>query len=397
VRAAFLHPVGLTVLGVSFALTIAVNVVPALYSWSSRSVWLVVWGLVLYGAVVAAQRLLPAATPPARDELLSLLNIRDQIAGRLVRLREPSARLRRRELETVLEDALRQIDEEITPSMRQVLERNAELAEYLAKLESGKLPLPEPMFLARVRTIYERQRATIAACVQQAANAAAALEAILQEMNDATVSEQAQAWAEDLAIVHDALREVISDYPQAEQAPERSQPTTSAPPPASGVPDDRPKLEDGESQPGDATVLDTLLVTIALRRLHNAALLAESELISRLPHTMLETLHLRLNGESADPSPSERAQALQKFLIDGIEALKPLDRDDGITPQSMQYRILREEYVDGHPTQWIETRYHISESKLHRDRRRAINLLTGNLVKQEERMARAHQSAALHP
>jgi hypothetical protein len=52
----------------------------------------------------------------------------------------------------------------------------------------------------------------------------------------------------------------------------------------------------------------------------------------------------------------------------------------------MQYRILRQEYVEGHPTKWLEARFAISESTLHRHRKAALRLLARDLLKQEERV-----------
>ena len=82
----------------------------------------------------------------------------------------------------MLDDALREIDDEIVPAMREILERKDDLAGHLALYyERGELPLPEPAQLARLTEIHNRQRRAITACVQQAANAEATLEAILQE------------------------------------------------------------------------------------------------------------------------------------------------------------------------------------------------------------------------
>lgn len=385
-RAAILHPVGVAVLGLSIAVALAMAVLPQLYLWSSRSGWALVWGLAAYGTIVAAFHFLPSSPPTHPAELRPLLQIRGQIAGRLNRLRDPSGAGRRIELESILEDALRQIDDQITPKMSELLGREADLRRKLDLYDGRKIPLPDRPHLERLETIHERQRKVIEACVLQAANADATLEAILQEGNDAEIAERARVWADDLVVLHDAIREVIQDEEAHGESDDVPVPAELGPILASA----------GSAEA--APVPDAQFVAPleeALRRLNNIALLARSGLVPLLPHTLVETMHARVNGLSADPTPTEQAHALQKVLIDGIERLKPLDRDDGVASESIQYHILHEEYVEDHPTKWILGKYAISESTFHRHRRQAIDCLAADLAKQEERFA--HEGPRVAP
>lgn len=132
------------------------------------------------------------------------------------------------------------------------------------------------------------------------------------------------------------------------------------------------------------------LVREALRHLSNPSLLAGSELVPMLRATITATLHESgMNGFSSDPSPLEQAQALRTILRLGVERLKPPERDDGLAAESLQYRVLFDEYIQGRPTKQIEMRYGISESKLHRHGRDGIAILTSDLLKQEERLRRS--------
>src|SRR5439155_17556565 len=136
---------------------------------------------------------------PPRAELKDLLRIRDHIGGRLRRIPAESPS------RPVLEDALRRIDDQIAPDMRRLLDREAEMADYLEKLDRGTLPLPEQPYLERVKAIRQQQRATIVACVRAAANSLATLVAILQAGDDEATSERARSWTEDLDLLHEAI------------------------------------------------------------------------------------------------------------------------------------------------------------------------------------------------
>jgi hypothetical protein len=384
-KRAIVHPVGLAVLSVTLGFAVAVALLPQLYPWRANVGWLLLWGFLAYLATALAASSLPSAPPPPQPELRDLLRVRGHIASRLRRMSRAGER--RPELESVLRDALRQIDNDITPDMRRLLERQAALSDYLDRVHRRALPVPDQPYLDRVEAIRERQRITINTCVQAGANALATLVAVLEQGDSAVTSQRARAWAEDLDVLHDAIVEVIRD----EGEPPRPVVDAAARVLERGEREDYADRRESaglhtveEADP--TTKLDALLVGTALRRLNNSALLAESELIRHLPHLVLDALHAQgRNGTSADPSPVERAQALRKVLCDGIERLKPED-DSSVNPGSMQYRILRQEYVEGHPTKWLEARFAISESTLHRHRKAALRLLARDLLKQEERV-----------
>jgi hypothetical protein len=295
----------------------------------------------------------------------------------------------------VLEEALEQIGDQIMPAMRELLDRQAELLAHLSLFDRGKLPLPDRPHLQRLNEIRDRRQRVIDACVQQAANADATLEAIFQEGNDAVVADRARAWSDDLVFLHAAIKEVMQDEdtgagpvresgaePGADQAPAEYE---SAPAP---IPIRRVANEVGQD-PQFAAWLEE-----GLRRLNNLGLLAKCELVQRLPCTLTESMHERLNGQSTDPSPLEQAQALHRILSDAVERLRPPDRVDYATPESLQYHIIHDEYVKQYSTKQIVAVYSISESTLHRYRRQGIDVIAGDLLKQEQRLAQARNGVA---
>jgi len=377
-----MHPVGLGLLGLSLVLALAVAVLPPLYPWSGRSGWLVVLGLLAYVGTILASRLFPAHEAPSRAEVRTLLRIKERINARLRRLRESDARTRRPELESALEDAVRQIDGLILPALQDILEREGDMARHLHDYDAGLIPLPERPLLDRLNEIHQRQRSAIDACVQQAANAEATLEAILQESNDARVSQRARAWVGDLLILHDALRDVIQEDGEWDATDQDGQ-----------VPEHDGHVLAPASAPIESSDFVGLLEE-ALRRLNNLGLLAQCGLMQRLPWTLRYALHDRLNGQATEASPLELANALHTTLIGAIDRLKPPDRQDAAAPESLQYHIIHDEYVADRATKDIMLRYNISESTLHRYRRQAIEVIAGDLMKQEQRVSRASGGVA---
>jgi hypothetical protein len=124
----------------------------------------------------------------------------------------------------------------------------------------------------------------------------------------------------------------------------------------------------------------------ALRRLSDPAALAQCQLIGRLPRTLAAA---HANGRGSEPraaTPLEQAQALREVIARAVDRLKPPDRAPALgAPESMQYHILREEYLLGLPNNQIMTRHSISEGTFHRNRRRAIAVLADELSQEEER------------
>jgi hypothetical protein len=128
------------------------------------------------------------------------------------------------------------------------------------------------------------------------------------------------------------------------------------------------------------------LTAEALRRLNDPAALAECGLITRLPRTLAAACATGANGQEGTDTPLRQARAMREVLARAIERLKPPDRDAALgAPESLQYHILREEYLLGKPNNQIMTRHSISEGTFHRNRRRAVAILAQELAREEEK------------
>ena len=215
----------------------------------------------------------------------------------------------------------------------------------------------------------------------------------MQEGNDAVIADRARAWSDDLVFLHDAIKEVMQEEDAGVGSVRESRAETGANEEpaedlAAPIPI-RPVPNEVGQDPHFAALLEE-----GLRRLNNLGLLAKCELVQRLPRTLTESMHERLNGESTDPSALEQAQALHRILSDAVERLRPPERADSATPESLQYHIIHDEYVKEYSTKQIVAIYSISESTLHRYRRQGIDVMAGDLLKQEQRLARARDGVA---
>lgn len=373
-RAALAHPVALGFLLSSVGLAAAMLILPALQPWSARAPWLLLSGLLTYAAAVLVVHRLKPAEPPA-PELRQLEKIRRLIAGHLAEQQSTNQPNHGSELADVLADAVHHINEQLEPTLRELVHRERVLGQFLVKYERGQLPMPEPALLDRFRTIHARQRAAVEQCVQQAANASATLVLILQAGDDTLIADRARGWAGDLLVLHDALEEVLhGEEPMSggEQAPSTHENLGIAS--SNGVVHLEPGPSDGTAHPTDGLVHE---VDQALRRLNNLAALSECALIARLPRT--------LSATARSAAPLEQAQVLREVLVAAVERLKPPDLalgGDGVA-DSLQYQILREEYILERPTRQILVRHAVSESTFHRYRRNAIEVLARDLAAHE--------------
>lgn len=364
-RAALRHPFGITLLIASLALAVAVRVVPSLEVWSSRAPLIALIGILSYAASVFAVR----HTRPQESslELRKLQSIRDQIEAQLRKLRSSEKSDGRTELARILSEAIVQLDRQVTPALRQLLERQRVLSKYLSDIGSGKLPSPGQDVLERLRGINARQRAAIEECVQQAANAAGTLVALLQESDDTSIASQARTWAKDLLTLYDAIADVLRGDDEDEDAPAPEYPR--------GADAERPNVP-GEIGP---------LVQEALRRLNQPAQLSQCALIDRLPHTLAATSAGLGDELTSDSTPLRQAQILREVLNSAIQRLRPATGDirPG-SPEALQYSILHEAYVRGTSTASIMARHSIAESTFHRHRRDAVQAVARDLTRREE-------------
>jgi hypothetical protein len=378
-RTSLKHPFGMTVIVVSVVLSALLLTVPGLERWSPRASWVLMLGLATYVAIVfATAHTQPSVSAP---ELRTMHSVRKAFAARHAELSASSAG-GQAELTSVLDAAVRQLDEVVVPALSKVIVRNQRLARHLRRYEEGDLPAPDPEVLARLERIQTRQREVIAECVRQASNADAALVALLQEHDDRTMAASAAAWAADLLGLHDALSEVLSDVAHTEDVASITDAAEATGPALAPTRDEEAVAKREPEEPGaprwdDPTVL---LVEEALRKLNNPAQLSACGLLRSTPRM--------INGVTAagsEGTPLEQAQWLRNALVAAIERLRPATEGAEIAaPQMLQYHILRDEYVFDRPNSHIMMRLNISESTFHRQRRTAILALASELRHEEQ-------------
>ena len=385
-RLALTHPFGLTLRATSLLLALTLRYLPGLDRWSHLAGWLVPLGLLVYiASVIALRRTKPAEV--IMPELQDLYSVRTFMEAKLSEDRVDQL-TGRSELTRVLADAIDHLDRQVTPSLRQILERHRSLSDLLARYEIGTLPSPGPDVLERLHRIHDRQRAAVDESIQQASNAAATLVAILQEDDDTNIAIQLRDWVGGLMSLHDAIVDVLQT--EDEQSEVGVMPDDSS---------ERVILRQEDvcgSSEADVRKDERLangngfneLVQEALRRLNNPSALSECELVSRLPVTLTSCGSSGGNGVSAEPTPLEQAQVLRELLVSSIDLLKPPPNlaQAGI-PEALQYHILHDEYVLRKPTRHIMIRHSVSESMFHRHRRAAVSAVARHLETQEDLIA----------
>jgi hypothetical protein len=375
VHAALLHPLGITMALISLALALLVQYLPVFTTWSNRAWWILVWGILVYAVTV---EVLIRYRPQEQlaPEIAKLRAIRSAIEIRLRERQAIEGGDRPSELTRILSEAIDQLDRQVEPALRQLLERQRVLFNYLSVIEKGELPIPSPDVLGRLQAIYARQQAATKECVQQAADAAGTLVALLQEGDDARVAAQARTWARDLLTLYDAIAEVL----RGGQADEELR---SLGLPLGGL---------HERDNGASLESFPRLVQEALRRFNDLAALSRCELIDRLNCTLAAARANAGNGHETESTPLNQAQVLREILSDAIERLKPVGRTvrPG-SPEALQYDILFEGYVREVSTTSIMVRHSISESTFHRNRREAIAAVAQELQRKEELLLRELQ------
>ena len=383
-RSGLMHPFGLALLAASFNLTLAMLVLPVLEPWSARAPWVAILGPVAYAAaVLVAGRPQPDLSAP---ELRTIWAVRQDMAARLAQRRAAAGGKDRSEVARILAEAIAQLDKQVIPALRELLDRQRVLSNYLALIEGSHLPSPGKDVLERLRAIHARQRAAIEECVQQAANAAGTLMALMQEGDEANVAARARAWAQDLLTLYDAIAEVLRGQTEVDEvsallgSQERSSAaTTPDPAPSSGGL--------GADRHADAHL--ARFVEDALRHLNKLAALSRCELVQRIPRTLDAQRAPAQDARPSGSTPLEQARALREVLVCAIERLKPANAQTspGATV-ALQYHILHEEYEEARSIASIMTRHSISERTLHRYRRDAIHVLAAELRRQEELLSR---------
>ncbi|MFN8637107.1 MAG: hypothetical protein U0893_24940 [Chloroflexota bacterium] len=425
IRVALTHPVGLALLGMSVALAAALWLAPALRPWSDRAVWVLVLGVAAYAAIVVVAYWPRAAS--SSPQMRTLLKIRQGIASLLAeRQRQPKDR-QNPVLIGTLKDAIRCLDDQLIPVLGELLERWAAVQETLHQYDRGELPSPDEEGLERLRAISARQQAAIDECVQQAANAYAALVALLQRGDDSSVGDRARDWANGLLTLYDALDEVLRGADEPEQpadAPDdvpvqevlfaqedpqvqddvlvqetaksettaaEQQPNVEVEPvaePSAATPhqDDEP----GEEPASLAQQALEPLVEQALEQLRAPARLAGCELTTHLPLTIAAARAEQRNGHVGGSTPLEQAHVLREVLVTAIERLKPPDQNGRSI--DLIHAVIEARYVAGMQIPRISTRFAISDRTVHRYRKRGVEALASELEQQEE-LLRKRQSA----
>lgn len=391
-RGALTHPFGLLLLAATALLAIAMAMLPLLAPWQGRVVWVLLLGVCGYLATALVVLTAPSSPMPAEERRLRA--IRRSIADRLAERRAQDAAGGNSELTRLLTDAVVQLDEEVIPALRQLGERERGLARHLSRYESGALPRPDPHVLQRLQTIHARQQTAVQECIQAAVNADAALIALLQEGDDAKVAARAQAWSRDLIALYDSLAEVLrgGEAGGSPSAAEGVVASTSEPSRAS----EPIWVDDGNGAGGHSAGRFVQPIEEALRRLNNPAALSRCELVDMLPSTIAAMRASWGDAGGLAATPLENAQALREVLTVAVERLRPANRVAAASgSQALLYSIISEAYITGISNARIITKYAISESTFHRNRREAIAGLAQELSKREELLSQVRVEGRL--
>ncbi|MHB0875197.1 MAG: response regulator [Anaerolineae bacterium] len=120
---------------------------------------------------------------------------------------------------------------------------------------------------------------------------------------------------------------------------------------------------DDRNVPGSAGDLPIEWVRLALESLYDNASLAASPLCSRYA------------AATAATDAIERAQALRSLLLDGIEALRPLQQGQAYAQAARDYEVLSLRYASGLSIEQIAEQLCIGGRQIYRDLRRAEDKL----------------------
>src|SRR4051812_8653625 len=132
---------------------------PMLRQWSGQAVWVLLLGVAAYLAV-AGIVYFSAPTSPA-PELLEVRRIRHGIAALLAERQAARGTQRDPVLIGALTDAIRHLDEQVIPALRQLIERRWSLERELGRYQRGELHAPAPEVLERLQKLHARLQVAI--------------------------------------------------------------------------------------------------------------------------------------------------------------------------------------------------------------------------------------------
>jgi hypothetical protein len=388
--AAMWHQAALVVLGISLVLGIAMLEAPPLRPWSGQAQWMFVLGLLCYLAIVAIA--FWSRPKPAGPELHEIRKIRHQIAALYTRLQQAPGRSPNTVLLQKVAEGVTLLDQQLIPALCELIEKRDTLRRVLRRYERGQIRAPSSEMLAHLQGVLARYEVGIDECLQHAADAYGRLITLLQLGDDDDVANRARAWADDLKRLHDAMLEVLRGAdPSAhdDATPEPRDPEPPDPVAREQEPDDIAEdvpVADGApaGQSGLSVAGFSHLVEEALRSVRDRTRLVDCELIDYLPNTIAAVLREQRGGREGEATRLEQAGALQHVLIGAVDRLLPSGEMPGSGIFAMRrYHVLHGQYIEGRPPRQIMHQHAIAEATYHRDRRRAIRVLTIEVIEQE--------------
>ncbi len=372
---AMTHPFALSLLAISAAFA-GIMLVPTLQPLYDRAVLVLALGSLAYVASFSVLAYFPSGT--IWPELESVAATRDALA-RLARKQGGGGRgSERTALVMQLGEAISELDDEIIPGLGRVLARSDTIEQQLALYADGTMPTPGDDVLERLEAILAREHHAAQECALQAANAHAAIVAMLQTSDDnERIESQARQLANRVLAMHEALDELLrGDEDEGVGEPEVD----------SVVVPDAPRITPPSPSPYLSGGLPRLTER-ALKSLNNPMELARCALLGCLPRTLAETNGGRGDREG-EPTSLEQAQVLRDTMVAAIERLKPTDSNgNSAEPAALHYLILRKEYVMGMSAKHVMVRLSLPESSFHRHRRAAVAALARELQEQEAKIA----------
>ncbi len=362
----FADPLALGVLGGTILLAAAARI---LEPWSTRAVWVVWWGLLVYALAIAAAYLLRLdATDP---DLRAMRAIRRRILGHLSRYLTGGRRPGQEAVAQVRSQVRMSFDQEITPAFGLLVEWKNDLRGELKRIQAGKLAPSSPEFAGRVRALFEARESAVQGAVHIATRADAELYALLSELERGGPINALGGWKQTL----DQLQQCFVSPPSPGEAPQ--EPVLAEP---SGPEPDRPEAIAPEDM--------TRIVSQALRDLNKTVRLQRSDLIQLLPRTLGAARRRWAPRNETAPTPEEQAHALGDVLNAAIDRLGPQERGDSVRArQDVHYKILHEEYRLGMSTAHVMLRLNVGDAQFFRWRHEAVSAVAADLLAHEGHLA----------
>lgn len=361
----FADPLALGVLGATILFASAARI---LEPWSTRAVWVLWWGLLVYALAIAAAHLLRRdATDP---DLRAIHAIRRRILGQLSHYLTGGRRPGQEAVAQVRSQVRMSFDEEIMPAFGLLVEWKNDLRGELKRIQVGKSAPPSPEFAARVRALFEARESAVQEAVNIATRADAELYALLGELERGGPIDVLGGWKQAL----DRLQQCFVSPPSPGEAPQEPVPVELS---ASGPADSE------ATAPEDMT----RIVSQALRDLNKTVRLQRSDLIQLLPRTLGAARGRWAPRNEHVPTPEEQAHALADVLNAAIDRLGPQDGSDLVrTRQDVHYKILHEEYRLGMSTAHIMLRLNVGDAQFFRWRHEAVSAVAADLLGREEHL-----------